>query len=325
MQTMRKPKLSFANKALLFLIGITAVFLGCQKTNPVSPRQYHRTVTDTLLVYDQYQQASGKWDVFLKDYADGTIKPLLFNATYPFATNLRIVYIKGDSAIGFINLKGIAKFETTLPHAKYPQLSLDTRLICVVDQPDSNTYQLLKFDTLGVSTVLFATQYPITYPSFSSDGTKIAFTQVTKKGSSSIFLVYIDDQGHTEHRVTQEDSTFYDDYPTITNETIYFVRSHMISGTLSSEIFASDLGGSRITQLTNFTNNWTTPGFSIKDLRKVANLIDTTRLVCVSDYKNSGNSNIYLYKIGTDSLERVTNTGFMEASPSMIPNYIKNN
>jgi Tol biopolymer transport system component len=164
----------------------------------------------------------------------------------------------------------------------------------------------------------------MTYPSFSSDGMKIAFTQKTKKAESSIFLVNIGESDGLAHRITPGDSTYYDDYPTITNETVYFVRSHIVNSVLSSEIFAAGLGGSSTRQLTNFTNNWTTPGFFIKDLRKVANGVDSSKLICISNYENPATSNVYLYKTGTDSLDRITNETFPESSPSLIPNWVKN-
>ncbi len=106
---------------------------------------------------------------------------------------------------------------------------------------------------------------------------------------------------------------------------MYFVRSHIVNNVLSSEIFAASLGGSSTRQLTNFTNNWTTPGFFIKDLRKVANGIDSSKLICVSNYENPATSNVYLYKIGTDSFDRITNEALPESSPSLIPNWVKNN
>ena len=317
-------RLSLMNKVLPLLIGISTVFFACQKTNPVTPHQGGHSITDTVLIFGQ-QGGTGKWNVVLKDYKTGTVKPILFDATYPSATNIRVVYIKNDSILGYANLDGVSRLLLSLPHPKYPQLSIDTRLICLIDQPDSNTYELLKYDTLGNKTVLYHSNYEMTYPSFSSDGTKIAFTQKTKKGESSIFLVNIAESDGLAHRITTGDSTYYDDYPTITNETVYFVRSHIVNSVLSSEIFAASLGGSSTRQLTNFTNNWTTPGFFIKDLRKVANGVDSSKLICVSNYENPATSNIYLYKIGTDSLHRITNEALPESSPSLIPNWVKNN
>jgi Tol biopolymer transport system component len=313
-------------KILFLLIGLTTILFACQKTNPVSPHSNTgHSITDTVLIFGQ-QGGTGKWNVVLKDYKTNTVKPILFDAAYPSATNLRVVYIKDDSILGYANIDGVARLLISLPHPKYPQLSIDTRLICLVDQPDSNNWEVLKYDTLGNKTVLYHGNYEITYPSFSSDGTKIAFAQKTKKGESSIFLVNIGEVGGLAHRITPGDSTYFDDYPTITNETVYFVRSHMIDSVLSSEIFAASLGGSTVTQLTNFTNNWTTPGFFIKDLRKVANGVDSSKLICISNYKNPATSNVYLYKIGTtDSLERITSEAFPEASPSLIPNWVKNN
>src|SRR5689334_16086850 len=184
---MRIPaRLLFFSKTSFVLIAITAFLFACQKTNPVVPRQNGHTITDTLLIYGQ-QGGTGKWNVLMKDYKTGTIKPILFNATYPSATNIRVVYIKDDSILGYANLNGVSRLLLSLPHPKYPQLSIDTRLICLIDQPDTNTYELLKYDTLGNKTVLYHSNYEMTYPSFSSDGTKIAFAQKTKKGESSIF------------------------------------------------------------------------------------------------------------------------------------------
>ena len=311
--------------AVLIFFGLIALFISCQKSNVDTPHQQGgHTITDTLLIFGQ-ETGTGKWNVVMKDYKDNTLKPILFDATYPMATNIRVVYIKDDSILGYGNIDGSSKLLISLPHPKYPQLSVDTRLICLIDQPDSNTYDLLKYDTLGNKTVLYTNNYEMTYPTFSSDGTKIAFSQQTKKGEASIFLVNIGEVGGLAHRVTPEDSTFYDDYPTITNETIYFVRSHMIDSTLSSEIFAATLGGYSVTQVTNFTNNWTTPSFYIKDLRKVAGGIDSSSLICISNYQNAAVSHAYTYKIGgPDSLHRVTDLGFPESSPSLIPNWVKN-
>lgn len=310
---------------LIGLSVLTVIIVSCSKGNvsaPGGPGSGH-TITDTLLIFGQ-QGGAGKWNIVEKDYAANTTKAITFNAMYPSGTNLRVVYIKDDSILGYGNVDGVANFLITLVQPKYPQLSIDTRLICLIDHPDSTTYNLVKYDTFGVRTVLYNSPYEMTYPSFSSDGTKIAFAQKTKLGFQSIFLTNIDESGPNAHRVTPGDSTFYDDYPTITNENIYFVRSHWIDSVWSSEIFKSDLGGSVITQLTNFTNNWTTPGFSISDLRKVAGGIDSTQLICVSNKADARISNIYLYKIGTDSLNKITSDAFPESSPSMIPNWVKN-
>jgi Tol biopolymer transport system component len=303
-----------------------SIFMACDKTNSVAPHQPH-SITDSLLIYGQ-EGGTGKWNILSKDYNSGETKAVAFDAKYPSATNLRLVYIKSDSILGYGNIDGVAKFLITLPQAKYPQLSIDTRLICLVDKP-ADKYQILIYDTLQNRTVLYETPYEPTYPSFSSDGTKIIFAQKLSDNISSIFLVPIagSESGTQAHRLTKGDSSFFDDYPTVTNETVYFVRSHNIDGTPSSEIFSSDLGGSVVSQLTNYTNNWTTKGFLIKDLRKVALGVDSSSLVCVSNFGDSATNNVFLYKIGssaTDGLTRITTSTDMEASPSFIPNYVKN-
>src|SRR5437764_12640293 len=135
-------RLSFTNKALLLLIGATTFFFACQKTNPVQPHSSTgHTITDSLLIFGQ-QGGAGKWNVVLKDYKTGTVKAILFDATYPSATNIRVVYIKSDSILGYANIDGVSRLLLSLPHPKYPQLSIDTRLICLIDQPDSNTYEV---------------------------------------------------------------------------------------------------------------------------------------------------------------------------------------
>lgn len=320
-------KSSALKPAAVFVLGFTALLFSCQKSNIDNPQhqQTGHTITDTLLIFGQ-ETGTGQWNVIMKDYKTNTVKPILFNSTFPMATNIRVVYIKDDSILGYGNIDGSSKLLISLPHPKYPQLSIDTRLICLIDQPDSVTYELLKYDTLGNKTVIYKNNYEMTYPTFSSDGTKIAFSQKTKKGEASIYIVNIDENDGIAHRVTPEDSTFYDEYPTITNETIYFVRSHMIDNTMSSEIFSATLGGYVVKQVTNFTNNWTTPGFYIKDLRKVAGGIDSSSLICVANYENATVSHAYTYKIGgPDSLHRVTDFGYPESSPSLIPNWVKNN
>jgi len=312
-------------QTVLLVFGISSLLFACQKTNPV-PAHIAHTITDSLLIYGQ-QGGTGKWNILQKDYKTGVTKAIAFDAKYPSGTNLRVVYIKSDSILGYGNVDGVAKFLITLPQPKYPQLSIDTRLICLVDKP-ADKYQILIYDTLQNQTVLFETPFEITYPAFSSDGTKIVFAQKNSPDVSSIYLVPITASGGFEHRLTKADSSYIDDYPTITHDTCFFVRSHVINGVLSSEIFCSDLGGSVVTQLTNYTNNWTTPGFAIKDLRKVANGVDSSSLVCVTNMGDTTINNIYFYKIRTaavDGLTRVTEASEVEASPSFIPNYTKNN
>src|SRR3954463_7843411 len=140
---MRTSRLSVMKKILFLAIGITTILFACQKTNPVSPHSTTgHTIDDTVLIFGQ-QGGTGKWNVVLKDYRTNTVKPILFDATYPSATNIRVVYIKDDSILGYANIDGVARLLISLPHPKYPQLSIDTRLICLIDQPDSNTWEVL--------------------------------------------------------------------------------------------------------------------------------------------------------------------------------------
>jgi len=138
--------------------------------------------------------------------------------------------------------------------------------------------------------------------------------------SSSLFLISV--TGGAPNRITPFTACSYDEYSTVRGGILYFVRSRVIDSTLSSEIFSSDLGGTSITQLSNFTNNWTTPTFFIKHLRKIStDLVDSSSLICASNY-NSTNSDIYMYKIG-GGLTKMTETGELESFPSLIPNIAK--
>ena len=276
-----------------------------------------RTVTDTLMVYSQTQR-NGKSLVLTKFFTTGEIKTLFGDATYPFASNLRLVYIKNGTTLGYSRFDGVSKTIAELVQPSYPTASIDSKLICVVDKP-ADKYQLLLYDTLGSKTVLFETANQITSPAFTSDGQKVVFTQKSAT-SSNLYLIPVTGGGVAK-KVTIATANNYDDYATITSSKIYFVRSRYIDSTLSSEIFSSDFGGNTITQVSNFTNNWTTASYWIKNLRKVANAIDSSSLICVSNYNNT-NSEVFLYKIGGE-LTRMTETDQAESSPNMIANYTK--
>src|SRR5215831_5652403 len=127
-------------QTVLLVFGISSLLFACQKTNPV-PAHIAHTITDSLLIYGQ-QGGTGKWNILQKDYKTGVTKAIAFDAKYPSGTNLRVVYIKSDSILGYGNVDGVAKFLITLPQPKYPQLSIDTRLICLVDKP-ADKYQIL--------------------------------------------------------------------------------------------------------------------------------------------------------------------------------------
>ncbi len=263
------------------------ILFSCKKTESPQPQQT-RSVTDTLMVYSQ-QTRNGKSNILLKSFKTGETRTIINDGPYPFATTLRLVYIKNGNTLGFAKVDGISNLLLPLTLPSEPSLSFDSRLICVVDKL-SDRYQLLKYDTVGSKTVLFETPNDISSPSFSSDGEKIVFAQKTSANSSTLYLIPI--TGGATKKVTTIVSDTYDQYPSITTTTIYFVRSRVIDSTLSSEIFSSNFSGTSLTQLTNFTNNWTTPSFFIKNLRRVSNGIDTSSFVFVSNYNDDTNSDI---------------------------------
>jgi hypothetical protein len=311
-------------KQMFLILAAIVMLCACQKNNsaPGSPDDQNnqpppKNVSDTLMVYAQ-TLPSGKSVVQTKFFKTNETKTVLTDASDPFATALRVVYIKGGTTLGFARLDGVSRLLAQLTQASNPTLSIDSRLICVVDKP-ADKYQLLLYDTIGNKTTLFETTNEITSPAFTSDGQKVVFVQKSIN-ESSLFIIPITGGGVAK-KVTTSTPGYYDDYCTVTNQTVYFVRSHSIDSTLSSEIFSSDLGGSSIKQISNFTNNWSTASFWIRNLRKVANVIDSSSLICVSNY-NSPNSEVYLYKIG-GGLTPMTQTDEMESSPSMIANYSK--
>ena len=261
-------------------------------------------------------QPTGKTNVVSKSFATGAVTTLATDAGSPFATNLRLVYIKSGTTIGYARLDGVAKLLPQLTQPSDPTLSVDSRLICAIDKL-SDRYQLLLLDTLGNKSVLYETVNQISFPSFSSDGLKIVFTENIAPNMSAIGIVTI--ASKTVHKLTSPAADFYDGYAAVTNSTVNFVRSHMIDSTLSSEIFSSDFSGKSVTQLTSFTSNWTTPTFYIRDLRKITNSIDSSSIICTSNY-NSTNSDIYLYKIG-GVLTRLMETDQLESYPNFIANY----
>jgi hypothetical protein len=303
-------------KQISFFFVASVILFSCQKSTPHT--RPSRTVSDTLMVYSQ-NAPNGKSNILSKSFKTGETKTVITSGAYPFATNLRLVYIKSGTTLGFAKVDGVSRLLIPLTQPTSPSLSIDSRLICLVDKlPDK--YQLLKYDTLGNKTTLFETTNEITTPSFSSDGQKIVFTQ-KDTNSSSLFLIPI--TGGTPKRITPATPDSYDEYGTVLTETVYFVRSRLVDSTLSSEIFSSNFGGSTITQLTNFTNNWTTPSFFIKHLRKVSNgVVDSSSLIFASNYNDSMNSDIYVYKIG-GGLTKMTETEEIEAFPSLIPNFEK--
>lgn len=261
----------------------------------------------------------GKPIILTKYFKDGRVDTVAKNGSAPYTTNLRMVYIKNGNTLGYSKLDGINRLLIPLTEPNYPTLSIDTRLICLVDKLSDSAYQLLKYDTSGNKTVLYQTKSEIKSLAFTSDGQKIVFSEKTTPNSANIFIINVN--GGTPKKITKPVADFFDDYCTVTNGTIYFVRNRIIDSTLSSEIFSSDFNGSNVTQLTNFTNDWSAPSFFIKDLRKIAWGIDSSKLICVSNYNNA-KSDIFLYKIGGD-LSRMTETDVEKSYPNMIPTFVK--
>lgn len=310
---------------MLFVIIAGAMITACQKSDLTQPEdqqqqqdslQNNRSVTDTLMVYSM-QQPNGKTNIVSKSFKTGEVKPIVLDATDPFASNERLVFVKGGTTIGFAKLDGISKMIAQLTQPSDPTLSVDSKSICVIDKTPEG-YQLLLLDTLGNKNVLYQTTDRIASPAFSSDGQKIAFADYVTPKTSNVIILTLSTKG--VHRVTAPGSDYYDNYCTVMNGTIYFTRSHYVDSVLSSEIYSCDFNGANIQQLTNYTSNWTTASFSIQDLRKISSGIDSSSIICSTN--KTGNSDIYLYKIGGD-LTPLTQTSDTEAYPSFIPDYIK--
>src|SRR3954453_14902428 len=173
-------------KQIILSLCAGVILFSCKKSQSPQPHQT-RSVSDTLMVYAQ-QTRNGKSNILLKSFKTGETRTIINGGTYPFATNLRIVYIKDGNVLGFAKVDGISNLLIPLTQPSEPALSFDSRLICVVDKL-ADRYQLLKYDTSGNKTVLFETTGEITSPSFSSDGEKIVFAQKTSVNSSTLYLI----------------------------------------------------------------------------------------------------------------------------------------
>lgn len=309
-------------KHVLFLLIAGAIVSACQKSVTSDPQQQQppphdsRTVNDTLMVYAQ-KQASGKSIIISKDFKTGETKPVVYDGTSPFATNMRMVYIKNGNTLGFGRLDGASKMLIQLTQASYPCLSIDSRLFSVVDHV-SDKYQLILFDTVGNKNVLYESSTEITSPVFTEDGQKIVFSQKSAPNSSNIYSIPV--AGGLPQQLTPTVADNFDQYCAVAGTNVYFSRTRNIGNSVSSEIFSVDLNGSNIVQKTNYTNNWTTPTFYIKDLRRV----NSSTLIFCSNRENSS-CDLFLYKIdGIENIVRMTDTKEEESFPSMIPDYVKN-
>lgn len=315
----------YMKRTLIFILA-GAMITACQKSvtdtqdQQQQPQDQHnpRSVSDTLMVYS-IQNANGKSSIVTKSMATGTVTTVATDGFAPFASNIRMVFIKDGNTLAFGKLDGVSRALATLTQPIDPTLSVDSKVVCLVDK-GTTTYQLLTVDTLGNKSVLYETANRICHPTFSSDGQKIAFVEFVTPRTSDIVILTLSSK--TVHRVTNPGADFYDNYCTITDQTIYFVRSRSIDSTLSSEIYSCDFNGGNLKQLTSYTGNWSKPSFFISDLRKVSNSIDSSSIVCISNY--GGNTDVYLYKIG-GSLSPLTQNTDVESYPNYIANYVKPN
>src|SRR5690349_2680572 len=112
-------------KQTLLICAAMAVLCACSKNdskpNPGGDGGENpppRTVTDTLMVYSQTQR-SGKSLVLTKYFKTGEIKTLFGDATYPFASNLRLVYIKNGTTLGYSRFDGVSKTIAELVQPTY--------------------------------------------------------------------------------------------------------------------------------------------------------------------------------------------------------------
>jgi hypothetical protein len=95
----------------------------CQKSvnNPQDQQQQQqppaqRSVSDTLMIFSQ-QETNGKTNILSQSFVTGQVTTLVTNATSPYATDLRLVFVKSATTIGHGRLDGVAK---TLPQLTRP-------------------------------------------------------------------------------------------------------------------------------------------------------------------------------------------------------------
>src|SRR5436309_5420396 len=136
-------------RQIIVLFFSAIILFSCNKPQSPQPHQT-RSVSDTLMIYCQ-QTPNGKSNILLRSFKTGETRTIINSGTYPFATNLRLVYIKSGNTLGFAKVDGISNLLIPLTQPSEPSLSFDSKLICVVDKL-SDRYQLLKYDTLGNKT-----------------------------------------------------------------------------------------------------------------------------------------------------------------------------
>lgn len=294
--------------AILFAVSCT------KESNNQLPKP-SRTVSDSLLVY-QVNGTNGNGAIFSKNFTKGDSNLLVSNATMPYVASQRMVYIKSGKTLGYSKLNGVSRFLFDLNAPTNPCLSIDARLICVVDKT-SDEYQLLVMDTLGSKTTLYHSSFEIKQPEFSTDGASIFFSQKTTTGDFTIYKINSRGGAPTQVMAPVTGISYTD--CAATTDRLYFLQSRTVSGKFSTEICSVNLSGGDFQKHTDFTVNWTTPGFSIQNLRRVNN----STLIFVSEY-GSSNKEIFLAKVENLSYHsRITFTDNYESYPNLIPTYVK--
>jgi hypothetical protein len=273
-----------------------------------------RVATDSLMIY-QSSNASGNRGIFSKSFTTGDSVLLVANATAPYVASQRMVYIKAGKTLGYSRLNGISKFLIDLNEPATPCLSVDTRLIGVIDKSEDQ-YQLLVLDTLENKTLLYQSALEIKEPEFSTDGKLVYFSQKTTEGRFTIYS--ISSLGGTPLQLLEPlpDADYTD--CAATSERLYFLQTRTVSGKLSTEICSVNFTGSDFKKQTDFTLNWTQYGFKIENLRKV----NSSTLIFVSEY---GSTNKEIYVAKADNLSnhtRMTYSDSYESCPSLVPDFV---
>lgn len=279
------------------------------------PQEPPRVASDSLMLY-QSSNNNGNRGIFSKSLKTGDSILLVANATCPYVANQRMVYIKAGKTLGYAKLNGVSRFLIDFTEPSTPTLSIDARLIAIVDK-SADQYQLFTVDTFQNKTLIYQSAMEIRQPEFSTDGALIYFSQKTSEGNFTIYRIAL--SGGTPVQVLPPlTGGDYTDCAA-TSERIYFLQTRTISGKLSTEICSSNFEGGDFKKQTDFTLNWSQAGFKIENLRKV----NSSTLIFVSEY-GSKNKEVYIAK--TENLSnhiRMTYSDNYESYPSLVPEFIK--
>lgn len=304
------------NKILINLTIIVSL-AGCSKEliNDLPSSSQPRIVTDSLIIY-QSSNLTGNRGIFSKSFATKDSILLVANATSPYVASQRMVYIKAGKTLGYAKLDGISRFLIDLNAPANPCLSIDARLISVVDKTEDQ-YQLLVIDTFLNKTLLYQSSLEIKEPEFSTDGKFIYFSHKSNDGRFTIYS--ISSSGGMPLAIMQSaPDVDYTDCAS-TSDRLYFLQTRTISGKLSTEICSVNLSGTDFKQQTNFTLDWSQYSFKIENLRKVNN----STLIFISEF-GSTNKEIYVAKADNlTSHTRITYSDTYESYPNLIPDFVK--